>query len=156
MTIARKPATFELALANIAARLGWDGCADVLGKSESHLRKMGTPDTDRELSVRDAVRLDAAYRRAGGEGAPLLECYALKLDMQMSAPPATASTMLSGAQAVAKESGEAIAAIIELAGNVNDPKARQSALREIEEAVADLTRLATRISVSIQQEAIRS
>jgi hypothetical protein len=154
MTIVRKPATFELALAKIAARLGWDGCADVLGKSESHLRKMGTPDTDRELSVRDAVRLDAAFRRAGGEGAPLLECYALKLDFQRPTAPATTETMLSGAQAVAKESGEAIAAIIQLAGNVSDPKARLNALREIEEAVADLTRLATRISASIEMEAI--
>lgn len=156
MTIVRKPATFERALSAIAELLGWDGCADVLGKSESHIRKMGTPDTDRELSIRDAVRLDAAYRRAGGEGAPLLECYALKLDIHMPSGTACTDTMLSGAQAVAKESGEAVAAIIRLAGNVDDPKARIAALREIEEAVTDLTRLATRISASIQQENICS
>lgn len=67
-----------------------------LAPSESYLHKMGTPDTDRELSVRDVVRLDAAFRRAGGEGA-FARMLSLKLDLQMPAAPATASTMLSGA-----------------------------------------------------------
>ncbi|MPT48020.1 MAG: hypothetical protein E2598_06315 [Sphingobium sp.] len=155
MTIIRKPATFEKALKDISDLLGWDGCADVLGKSESHLRKLGTPDTDRELSIRDAVRLDAAYRRAGGEGAPLFDCYALKLDIHMPSAPACTDTMLSGAQKVAKESGEAVAAIIELAGNLGSEKARTDALREIEEAVADLTRLARRITATVKQETVQ-
>lgn len=152
MTIIRKPATFEKALQDISGLLGWDGCADVLGKSESHLRKLGTPDTDRELSIRDAVRLDAAYRRSGGEGAPLLECYGLKLDIDMPGAPACTDTMLSGAQKVAKESGEAVAAIIELSRNVHDPKALTGALKEIEDTISDLSRLANRISASLEQE----
>lgn len=151
MTIIRKPVTFERALSTIAELLGWDGCADVLGKSESHIRKMGTPDTDRELSIRDAVRIDAAYRRAGGEGAPLLECYALKLDMHVAADVACTETMLTGAQAVAKESGEAVAAIIALSRNLSDPKSRLDALRETEEAITHLSRLATRIGATIAQ-----
>lgn len=156
MTIVRKPATFERALSVIADRLGWDGCADVLAKSESHIRKMGTPDTDRELSMRDAVRLDAAYRRAGGEGAPLLECYALKLDLQVTGEAPSADAMLNGAQAVAKESGEAVAAIISLARNLHDPKSQADALRETEEAIIHLTRVATKIGTSIAQGNHRS
>lgn len=146
MTLIRKPATFEKALADIAARLGWDGCADVLGKSESHLRKLGTPDTDRELSIRDAVRLDGAFRRAGGEGAPLLECYAFKLEIDLPAPAATSGTVLQFAQAIAKETGEAVASVIAFAGALDDPKAQQAALGEIQEAIADLQRAANHIS----------
>lgn len=152
MTIPRRPTTFARALSIIADLLGWDGCADVLDKSESHVRKLGAPDTEREISLRDAYRLDAAYRRAGGEGAPLLECYALKLDLHMPAEPTSASGMLTSAGRAAKESGEAVAAAIELAGKMNDPGARLRATREIEEAITELTRLLTRISTPQEEK----
>lgn len=152
MTIARRPTTFSRALNDIAQLLGWDGCAEVLGKSESHVRKLGAPDTEREISLRDAVRLDTAYRRAGGEGAPLLECYALKLDLHVPVQPASADYMLSGAAMAAKESGEAVAAAIELAGQISSPSARLRAVREIEEAITELTRLLTRIAAHPEQE----
>jgi len=152
MTIPRKPATFARALSDIASLLGWDGCADVLGKSESHVRKLGAPDTEREISLRDAVRLDAAYRRAGGEGAPLLECYAIKLDLHVPVRPASPDLMLAGAAQAAKESGEAVAATIDLAGNASDPIARRRAAREIEEAITELTRLLTRIAATPEED----
>ena len=145
MTLPRRPLTFARALAQIADLLGWDGCAAVLDKSESHVRKLGAPDTEREISLRDAVRLDAAYRRAGGEGAPLLECYALKLDMGLPLPPADHGCILSGAQRAAKENGEAVSAAIGLATRTGDPAARLTAIREIEEAISELTRLLTYI-----------
>ncbi|HET6536691.1 MAG TPA: hypothetical protein VFG34_01070 [Sphingopyxis sp.] len=156
MTLERLPVTFENAMGDIARRLGWDGCAAVLGKSETQLRKMGTPDTDRELSIRDAVRLDAAYRRAGGEGAPLLECYALKLDMQVAHAGVCPEAMLVGAQGAAKESGEAIAAVLALVSNPEDRKAQKAALKEVEEAISDLSRIATRIGITLSQGKIRS
>lgn len=145
VTIPRKPTTFALALHDIAGVLGWDGCAEVLGKSESHVRKLGAPDTEREISLRDAVRLDKAYLLAGGEGCPLLECYALKVGMQMPVRQISASTLLAGASKAAKESGEAVAAAIEAAGDMSDPKARTRAAREIEEAITEMTRLLTSI-----------
>ncbi len=146
MTIPRKPMTFANALSDIARVLGWDGCATVLEKSESHVRKLGAPDTEREISLRDAVRLDAAYRRAGGEGAPLLECYAIKLEMGAPLDLSTADCMLSGAGLAAKETGEAVAAAIALASDLSNPAARISAQREIEEAMNQLSRLLTRVS----------
>ncbi len=138
MTIPRRPATFERALWRIADLLGWDGCATVLGKSESHVRKLGAPDTEREISLRDAVRLDAAWRRAGGEGAPILETYALALDMGAPREPACPDRMLARAAAAAKETGEAVAAAIDLAADASNPKARLTAIREIEEGIAEL------------------
>lgn len=145
MTRPRQPATFERALAQIAGLLGWDGCAAVLGKSESHVRKLGAPDTEREISLRDAVRLDAAFRRAGGDGAPILETYSLALDLGAPIEPASAQHMLTGASASAKETGEAIAAAIELSANMQDPKRRLTAIREIEEGIAELSRLLAHI-----------
>lgn len=145
MTIVRRPATFARALAEIADLLGWDGCAEVLGKSESHVRKLGAPDTEREISLRDAVRLDAAFRLAGGDGAPLLECYALKLDLHMAVKAAGPGCMLEGAALASKETGEAIAAAIQLAGNAADHQTRMHAAKEIEEAITQLTRLLTSI-----------
>lgn len=141
MTIPRRPASFSRALWQIADLLGWDGCAAVLEKSESHVRKLGAPDTEREISLRDAVRLDAAYRRAGGEGAPLLECYAIKLDMGLTARPTGPNCIITGAGLAAKECGEAIAAAITLAGDMSDPAKTLAAQREIEEGVTELTRL---------------
>lgn len=152
MTIPRKPTTFARALNDIAQLLGWDGCADVLGKSESHVRKLGAPDTEREISLRDSVRLDAAYRRAGGAGAPLLECYALKLDLHMPTGPASPNCMLSGAAQAAKESGEAVAAAIDLAGRACDPRARLNATRELEEAITEMSRLLSMILAPKEEE----
>lgn len=146
MTIPRQPTTFELALAKIAVLLGYDGCATVLGKSESHVRKLGAPDTEREISLRDAVRLDAAWRRAGGEGAPLLECYALQLDLGAANPENTSSGLVvMGAALAAKESGEAVAAALALAGDMHNPKTRIEAVREIEESISAQSHLLTRI-----------
>ncbi len=151
MTRLRRPATFARALTAIADLLGWDGCADVLGKSESHVRKLGAPDTEREISLRDSVRLDAAYRRAGGEGAPLLECYAIKLDMHMPVEPASPDCLISGAALAAKESGEAVAASLALASNAHDPICRSAAVRELEEAIAEMSRLLTRIAATPEE-----
>lgn len=152
MTIPRKPVTFSRALSRIAEVLGWDGCAEVVGKSESHLRKLGAPDTEREISLRDALRLDAAYRRDGGEGAPLLECYAIKLDMQAPVNASSSQAMLASAALVSKESGEAVAAAISLAGKAGDPAARLIAVREIEEAITELSRLLTGIAATTKEE----
>ncbi len=148
MTIPRQPTTFERALWRIAELLGWDGCAATIGKSESHMRKLGAPDTERELSLRDAVRLDAAWRRAGGEGAPILECYALTLNMGAPTEPACPDRMVAGAGKAAKETGEAIAAALALAADTSDHAARLTAMREIEEGMAELQHLLAAIKAT--------
>ena len=141
MTIPRRPVTFENALWRIAGLLGWDGCASAIGKSESHMRKLGAPDTERELSLNDARRLDAAWRRAGGEGAPILECYALALDMGAPTEPACPDRMIASAGKAARETGEAIAAALALATDTGNATARLDAMREIEEGMAELQHL---------------
>lgn len=152
MTLFREPLTFEDALWKISKVLGWDGCAAVIGKSESHVRKLGTPDTERELLLNHALRLDAAHRRAGGKGAPLLECYAAKLGLAAPAEPANSDMLLNGAAIAAKENGEAVAAIIALAARMEDPSARIEATREIKEAISHLTRILNKITATGSEE----
>ncbi|MFT4091874.1 MAG: hypothetical protein QM645_14185 [Asticcacaulis sp.] len=130
MTKARPPLTVYRALSRIADLIGWDGCASVCDKTEWTMRKYADPDAEREISMRDAIRLDLAYRRAGGEGAPLFQAYALRLDIENWRNDR--GCFIGLAREAARESGEAIDALLGLSTGGN-PKA---ALKEAEEAHA--------------------
>jgi len=145
MTKPRAPFTFQRALARIADTLGWDGCADVLGKSESFVRKLGDPDAAREISLQDALRLDNAYHRAGGDGAPFFECYAHRLEAQDMADALCPDAMVATAGRAAKEAGEAVSAVLTFANNPGCERARRAAATETEEAISVLTRLARKL-----------
>ncbi|AUW59420.1 hypothetical protein C1T17_16330 [Sphingobium sp. SCG-1] len=146
MTKVRKPLTFQRSLSLIADELGWDGCAAVVGKSESLLRKLSDPDTEREISLQDALRLDNAYYRAGGEGAPLFECYTLRLEAPGMVEAATDTSVLVAAGNVAKEAGEAVAATLHLIGHMDDPKAQELAVIETEQAISVMTKLLRKLT----------
>lgn len=143
----RRALTPYRALHEIADLLGWDGCASVLGKSESLVRKWADPDTEREISYQAAIRLDAAYMRAGGKSAPLFECYAARLDLSADEDEDHAGTM-EAVSAAAKEAGEAVAAAIDCLGRTNDLAARNRAVIETEESIGALQRLRQRLKRS--------
>ncbi|WP_313800957.1 hypothetical protein [Sphingobium sp.] len=136
MTKERRPLTPYRALARIADLLGWDGCAEVIGKSEWSVRKFSDPDAGRSISLHDAIRLDVAYRNAGGVGAPLFECYAGRLDILGATDNAQLACLLDVSGKAAKEAGEAVAAALSAAANSHDPAARMKAITEIEEGIA--------------------
>ena len=132
MTKERHPLTAYRALARIADLIGWDGCATVAGKSEWTIRKYADPDTEREISLQDSMRLDLAFRRAGGDGAPLFEAYAARMDIELSMDQVTELDFVQASRDAARESGEALDHAISVAagkGNVNQ------AIRETGEAV---------------------
>ena len=137
MTKLRAPLTPYRALTTIAALLGWDGCADLLDKSESQIRKLADPDTGREISYQDAIRLDAAYRRAGGTTAPLLECYAARLGLEASGPD-DSRVLLAASSKAAKETGETVGAALDAAALADDPALRDVAIREAKEGIESL------------------
>jgi hypothetical protein len=142
MTKERQPLTPYRALTKISGLLGWDGCATVIDKKETTLRKYSDPDTGRELSMRDAIRLDAAYRRAGGLGAPLFEAYATALDMGWPADQIDGADLLAAISAVAKEAGEAVSAALDTAGS-NDPTLRALGIKETGEGLEAMQTLYT-------------
>jgi len=137
MTKLRAPLTPYRALTRIADLLGWDGCADLLGKSESQIRKLADPDAGREISYQDAIRLDAAYRRAGGCTAPLMECYAARLGLEASSPD-DKRILLAASSKAAKETGEAVSAALDAAALAGDPAMRDTAIQEVKEGIESL------------------
>lgn len=137
MTKPRQPLTPYRALCRIEEVLGWDGIASVIGKNEWHCRKMSDPDTGREISLRDAARLDAAFQRAGGIGAPLREAYDAALS-SLSDQAVDPTDLLSAASIAAKEAGEAVAAAIDFARRAGCRTTRAAAINEAEEGIAAL------------------
>jgi len=139
MTKRRAPLTFERALSRVAGTIGWSTAADIVGKAENTVRNWSDPDTSAGVTLEAALKLDLAYRQAGGEGAPLLQCYALRLeaDYDAACPDARALTVASAR--CAKEGGEAVeaTALASLPGASDAELAR--AELELEEAIAAQT-----------------
>lgn len=135
MTKVRQPLTPYRALCRIEEVLGWDGIATVIEKNVWHCRKMSDPDTGREISLRDAARLDAAYQRAGGIGAPLREAFDAMLDL-MGDADTDPLDLLTASSRAAKEAGEAVAAALDAVRRDDCRAARENAVRETEEGIA--------------------
>lgn len=140
MTKLRHPLTFHRALTRVAGVIGWDGAAEECGVAERTVRNWSDPDADAEISLRDALRLDIAYQRAGGRGAPLFECYALRLDTEGVRAHGDADSLVTASAATAKEAGEAVSALIHASRQSATEADRREARREAEEAIAALTK----------------
>lgn len=136
MTKRREPLTFNRALTVIAAQIGWDRCAMITGRTERSVRGWSDPDTETEISILDANRLDKAFLAAGGDHAPFGQVYNALLDI---AAADHAADLVQAAACAAKESGEAVSAMIEAAQSRN-PATRRRARREGEQALAAFTR----------------
>ena len=139
MSKLRPPLSFEQAMHRIAGVVTWDGMASALGLTESAVRKKGDPDCPGSLSYEEAHRLDLAYHVAGGDGFPLHEAYALRLQISISESMASAADLVRAAGKAAKESGEAIEAILAASEPGASAFTREAARREGEEAIQALT-----------------
>ncbi len=144
MTKRRPPVTFFAALCRAAEVLGYDGIASIIGTSESFVRKLSDPDAEREISLRNARRIDEAFQRAGGIGAPFVECYLLQLELASGVNTPSQADLLASIRAAAKETGEAVGAAIKAIENSDCPQSRQDALREIEEGITAMTEMAAK------------
>ncbi|WP_333839179.1 hypothetical protein [Novosphingobium sp.] len=136
MTKRRDPLTFHRALTVIAGRIGWDKCAMIVGRSERLVRMWSDPEADSEISIIDALRLDQAFMAAGGDHGPLHRVYSFQIELEANT---TDVDMTRAAAVAAKESGEAVAALIDAALNPGNPEALRRARQEGEEALAALT-----------------
>jgi hypothetical protein len=136
VTKRREPLTYHRALTKVAALLGWDVCAGLCGVTERAVRNWSDPDTDSEIRVIDAERLDRAYLNAGGDHAPFHRVFGLRLDI---AGHETQADLTIAAARAAKETGEAVSAIVLAATPGATPAARRKAREEGEEAIDALT-----------------
>lgn len=137
MTKPREPLTYQETLTKVAALIGWDRCAAVCGVgSVRAVRYWSDHDCEREIRMIDAERLDRAFMDYGGDHAPFHRLHALRLDIAGRDAPDRDLAALGGL--VAKETGEAIAALID-ASNSTDRRVRNRARKEIHEAIESLT-----------------
>lgn len=135
MTKLRQPLTYHRALTRAADILGWDRLAAICGVGERTVRNWSDPDTEAEIGLVGAERIDKACMDAGYE-APFFRTYSLRIELATNA--ATTQDFVRIAGAAAKESGEAVKAMLDAAES-SDPRTRRQAIKEAEEAVTVLT-----------------
>lgn len=142
MTKTRPPLTFELGLTRIAGLIGWDRVAALAGQEERTVRNWSDPDTGpsaEQIPLGTSLRLDAAYRAAGGPDAPMLDCYALRFATELGGCGHDLSELAMRIADAAKEGGEALAAAIRAAlpGASDEQLAR--AILEFQESISAKT-----------------
>ena len=138
MTKRREPLTYCRALTVIAAKIGYDRCAAICGVSERAVRYWSDPDAETEIRMLDAERLDRAYLAAGGDHAPFHRLFALRLDIE-AMREGNIGQLAAIAASSARETGEAIAALVSVSGRHDDPALLRTARAETEEAIEILT-----------------
>lgn len=138
MTKLRQPLTFEHALTRIAGVIGWDQVSRIAGQAERTVRNWSDPDTGpsaEDMSIGTALRLDVAYRAAGGDGAPMRDCYALRFDTAIGALDPCLDELALRISESAAEDGEAIAAAIRaMLPRASDAELARAVL-EVQEAI---------------------
>lgn len=143
MTKLRPPLHIGQALDRIAGFLpnGWQDMAKACGvENPATVRAWGDPDKpDRQLSLERAIALDIAYQRAGGDGRPLFETYALQVEVAREQAFASEIELVRRTCAVIRESGQAQEAMV----NATLPSAthadREKAIRELEDVIREVT-----------------
>ncbi|HWU03009.1 MAG TPA: hypothetical protein VN222_09755 [Novosphingobium sp.] len=135
MTKRREPLTYDRTLTMIAARIGWDRCAALCGVTERRVRAWSDPECETEIRLIDAERLDRAFLDAGGDHPPFHHLFALRLDI---AGRGLGGDVALAAAAVAKETGEAVSAMVIHAQHPT-PTSLRAARKEMEEAAVAIT-----------------
>lgn len=135
MTKRREPLTYHSALSAIAARIGWDTCGAICGVTGRAARYWGDPDCETEIRLLDAERLDRAYLAAGGDHAPFHRLFTLRCELEERDAKGDLARL---AAATAKETGEAVAAMISCSVGASAAD-RRHARDEIKQAIDKLT-----------------
>lgn len=144
MTKRREPLTYQHTLTKIAGLIGWDRAGAVCGVTDRQVRNWSDPDCETEIRLIDAERLDRAYIEMGGDHAPFHRLFALRLEI---AARRDADCLIALAGDIAKEGGEAVAAVLQL-GADSAPDAVRRAQKEVQEAIDKLTDCAAKLGGS--------
>ncbi|MDB5690284.1 MAG: hypothetical protein JWL91_2160 [Sphingomonas bacterium] len=146
MTKVRAPLTFAQAVTRIAGLVGWDEACRIVGRAERTVRLWSEPDQGGSCTLDQARDLDAAYRAAGGDGAPLLDAYAFQLEVQVVHRVACRQELANEIEEVSRETGEAIALSIAILNPAATPAQHHRALAEVDQAHGKMAKLRRRIT----------
>lgn len=152
MTKLREPVTIENTLYRVLGELTIERAAEATGRAVSYLRALTDPDKREQLTVRDLELLDLACHEKLGQGFPLFEALGRRLETARADRFAGAACIGRHAVEVAKENGEAVAALLEAALSAGDPRLLEEALRQSE----DVHRVVTATIATIRDQLSRS
>ncbi|MGR6329238.1 hypothetical protein ACU5AX_09240 [Sphingomonas sp. XXL09] len=133
MTKVRDALSIENTLFRVLGDLTIERAAEVTNKGKDYLRACTDPDKREVLSMRDAELLDLAYHEKNGGGFPLLEAYSRRLETKHAERFVDAAALGNLGAALAKEGGEAIAALVAIGLSNADPDKLRAALPELEQ-----------------------
>lgn len=80
----RKPNTIEEALAGVLSKISPVEASNIIGKSESLIRKASDPDIPYCLSIMDAIALDVEFESLGFGQAPIARMYTRILEERIA------------------------------------------------------------------------
>ena len=134
MTQLRTPYTFADAMTRVAGAIGWDECRRIAGNvSDRTVRAWSEPKTDKRPRIDRALRLDAAYRAAGGQGSPFLEAFAFQLDVTIERQEACRSALAAQIGELFAEFGEAMRDALKLTQSGASPRDAHRAIAEVQQ-----------------------
>ncbi len=110
--------------------------AAIVDRHRATVYKWGDPDGTEGIPFDCMIKLDVAYRRAGGEGAPLLAAYKAQLAIaEADDGYAIQDELALLTMKAVKEDSEAIAAQIACTRPDATPECFQTAIRETKESI---------------------
>lgn len=138
----RHPVSWAGALDRLIGRLGVAVCAELVGKSESLVRKWADPDCHELPSIEQAYLLDAGWMRAGVMGAPFCEVLGDRLAQVDAKKCPIPPPPLERLAEITREIGELAAAVLHAqADRQLSLRERANIGREANEAIDTLRRL---------------
>jgi len=141
MTNVRAPLTFAQAVTRIAGVVHFKECARIVRRSVRAVRYWSEEEKPGCPTLVQAIALDLAYRRAGGEGAPIFESYAAQLDVAIADEIACRNQLLAMIGTAAAECGEAYKHALVVAAPGVTPAQVHRAITETEEAAGVMSAL---------------
>ncbi len=146
MTKPRIPHTWSAAVSRIAGFVGYDVAAAAVGKSEALVYAWSNADTGKRPSLDQALALSVAYVQAGGEGEPFLDAFEFQIGTQSTGRDPCRRALTDEVAAVARETGDAIAAALALINPAASPLDAMRASAETQQAVERFEALMRRIA----------
>lgn len=134
MTHIRAPLTFAGAMTQVAGLIGYPAAAAIAGRAERTIYAWAHPGSKTVPPIDQALAFDAAWREAGGVGAPFLDAFAFQLGLVVERQQACARALVAEVGTVSRETGEAIAAALSLTHSTPSPLEALRAFAEVTQA----------------------
>lgn len=145
MTEVRIPNGFAAAMKQIADLIDWPACAEIAGKTVRNVQYWGQDSCSATPPIATALALDVAFQKAGGQGAPFRDAYVFQFREVMTAQDACRRALAEAIAEVTRESGDALAASIEITQSDASPLSTLRASAEVGQLLAAANRLARRL-----------